>query len=468
MSDPLSAYGLENEEKSAGSLPAALRDPAGVLRRGRRWGLVALAILTLPIVGLAFLIPLQYEAASTLMLTAKAIPDQFVASTIVQTPSQQFKSIRSQVFTRKSLTAIAEAELAESPSGRTGLGDILRQLQSGIEIEETSIKASPDNESLSIRLMLAGPNPEQAASLVNRVAAALIDEHLRYRAAQSQVTLDFMRREFERSDEALREHQRKLAQFRDRYRGSLPEEQAATLSRLERLETQRGTLLLEVADLRAQRNEVGTSMSAAGAPTPGLREELETELARLLVLYTDNHPQVQSVRRRLASVDEEDADANPLLASKRDSISQRRARLDADIAARLDRLNQYDVESRMLESKLGETPEITEEFRALEREEVILQESYSQNLRKLKSAELSRSMETSQQGAQLVRIEAAAPPTSAKIPRFVFVALALVLAIGLSFAFVVLHELVHPVVIDASHLEDLTGVPLLGTIPPIA
>ena len=315
--------------------------------------------------------------------------------------------------------------------------------------------------------MLAGKQPERAASLVNRVSSALIDEYLGYRGDQSQVTLDFMRKEFERSDEALREHQRKLALFREQYRGSLPEEQTATLGRLERLETQRGSIVLEINDLREQARDSGPISVGGGSKEPSLREQLEAELAQLLVLYTEDHPQVQSVRRRLASIEDEDASQDPLLVAKRESISQRRARLDREIASRVARLNEIDAEVRELEGKLGQTSDITDDFRALEREEVILQEAYGQNLRKLKSVELSRSMETAQKGAQLVRVESAVPATSPIIPRFVFVGAAIVVAIALSAVFVVLHELIHPVVIDSKHLEDLTSAPMLGSLPPI-
>ncbi|MBK7947581.1 MAG: hypothetical protein IPK00_02285 [Deltaproteobacteria bacterium] len=467
MSESMSPYGLENDEEKGPSIPAQLRDPVGVLRRGYRWGLIALVALVVPAVLAANLVPLQFESSAALMLTAKAIPDQFVPSVIVQTPAQQFKEIRSRVFTRKGLKKIAEAEARQSGGDEQEIATIVAALRNDLLIEESAIRGAADSESLAIRLVLQGEQPERVASLVNRVSSALIDEYLAYRGDQSQVTLDFMRKEFERSDESLREHQRKLALFREQYRGSLPEEQTATIGRLERLETQRSSIALEVNDLREQVRESGSFSSDGLSKEPSMREQLEAELARLLVLYTDDHPQVQSVRRRIASLEEEDASQDPMLLAKRESISQRRARLDREIASRVARLNDIDSEVKQLESKLGQTSDITDDFRALEREEVILQEAYGQNLRKLKSVELSRSMETSQKGAQLVRVESAVPASDPIIPRFVFIAAAIVVAIALSAVFVVLHELVHPVVIDSQHLEDLTSAPMLGSLPPI-
>lgn len=466
MSESMGPLGFEEEEEGGVSIPAQLRDPVGVLRRGFRWGLVAFALLIVPAVLAAQLVPLRFESSSLLMLTAKAIPDQYVPSVIVQTPSQQFKEVRNRVFTRRRLQTIAEEEAQALGGDEDTIAEIVSALRQDLEIEETSIKGTPDNESLSIRLVLAGSDPERVAGIVNRLASALIDEYLEFRGAQSQITLDFMRREFERSDEALREHQRKLAHFREQYRGSLPEEQSATLGRLERLETQRASLVLQISDLRSQLSETGISAGGV-AHEPSLREQLESELARLLVLYTDDHPQVQSIRRRIASLEEQDPGTDPLLQAKRETAAQRRARLDREIASRIQRLNEIDLEMKQLEGKVDQTSEITEDLRALEREEVILQESYTQNLRKLKNVELSKSMESAQKGAQLVRVEAAAPAASPLIPRFVFVGLAVVAALLLSIVGVVLHELIRPVVVDSKHLEELTGAPLLGSLPTI-
>ena len=468
MSESSSPFGLDDGEEKGPSIPAQLRDPVGVLRRGYRWGLVALAALLVPAVLGADLVPLHFESSSLLMLTAKAIPDQFVPSVIVQTGSQQFKEIRSRLFTRKRLMEIAEAEVKESGKSDVSPASLVSVLRNEVQIEESATKGATDSESLAIRIVLAGQDPERVASLVNRVSNALIDEYLAYRSGQSQVTLDFMKREFERSDEALREHQRKLALFREQYRGSLPEEQTATLARLERLETQRASVVQQISDLRSQSGDADFVSSDGRSRAPSLREELEAELARLMILYTEDHPQVQSVRRRLASVEKENIEKDPLLVAKRESIAQRKARLDGEIASRLQGLNEIESEVKQLEAKLGQTSGITEDFRALEREEVILQESYGQNLRKLKSVELSRSMETSQKGAQLVRVEAAVPAASPVIPRFVFIAGALLGVSVLSLLFVVLHELVHPVVIDSEHLEQLTSAPILGSFPPIS
>ena len=140
----------------------------------------------------------------------------------------------------------------------------------------------------------------------------------------------------------------------------------------------------------------------------------------------------------------------------------------AEIDQREGRLSQINEEVTQLESKVAETSGITEEYRALERKEAVLQAAYDEYLRKFKSAELSRSMETAQQGAQLARLEAAMPPTHPVLRPIFFTVGAIVVSAALGVALTFVFEFLDPVVIDEDHLERLSSIPILGSIPPVA
>lgn len=469
MSESSPRFDLEMDEQGGG-IPAQLRDPVGVLRRGWRWSLAAFVLLIIPTVVVSRLIPLEFEAASRLMLTSKAIPDAFVRDTIVASGSEQFQTIENRVLTRENLREIVRISGAFAKERETQtLAAVIDDFGKAIQIEKSKVSSSRRRESSSsieIRVSLRGSEPKQVADLVNYITADLINEFLDYRGEQSKVTSDFMRREFERADQDLRQHQRTLAIFRERNRGSLPEEQPATIGKLERLESQRRSIILQINDARVQLNMAGAT-SSLGGTTVSPRVRMQIELNRLLGLYTDEHPQVQSLRHQIALFDEashEDPETRP---SPR-FIPDSRARLENEITARRSRLDEIDAEVTRLEIKVAQTSGITEEYRALEREEVLLQEAYTNYLRKLKSAELSQSMDLAQQGTQLIRLESARPPTQPIIPRVVFTAAALITTLAGSLLFAVLRELLNPVVIDSAHLEQITSLPSLGSIPPIA
>lgn len=463
MSDTHPGFGNETAEGAA-AIPAPLRDPIGVLKRRWRSGLIAFVVLGLIGGGASTLIPVRYEAAARMLLSSKAIPDEYVPDVIVATSSEQFQAIENEVMSRASLAKLAGSDLFAEARERESVAEIADWLARSILIEK---KAASDGRgfvrSIDIRISLVGEKPDQIAEVVNRIVDDLLVEYLAYRSEQSQVTLDFMRREYERADEALRNHQRDLAIFRDQNRGSLPEEQAATIAKLERLESQRRSTVLELNSARSQLSGLRKGAGTVSSSEPSPRERLEAELERLRALYTNEHPEVRALERRLAALDTEQVNTGQTQAN-----SSARSRIQSEIAAREARLAEINQEVGFLEEQVSKTSGITEEYRALERKEGALQDAYDEYLRKLKNAELSRSMETAQQGAQLMRLEVANPPSSPMVPAFVYTIGALVAALMLSVALVLLLEFLDPVVIDEDHLEKISSFPTLGSIPPIA
>jgi succinoglycan biosynthesis transport protein ExoP len=463
MSDSIPRFDLDMEDQGGG-LPAQLRDPVGVFKRGWRWSLIAFVLLIIPTILASRLIPLEFEATSRLMLTSKVIPDAFVADTIVASGSQQFEAVENRVLTEENLRKIVETynAFAKERETRT-MASVIDDFHDAIQIEKEPVLTRRGIESsIAIQVSLRGRESQLVADLVNSITAELINEFLDYRSEQSQVASDFMRREFETADESLRQHQRTLAVFRERYRGSLPEEQVATVGRLERLESQRRSIILQNNDARAELSMSGTTTPLEGGTVVvPPRERMQIELNRLLGIYTEEHPQIQSLRNRIAAL--EDASSNGL-----SSMSNARTRLGNEIAERRLRLDEIDAEVKRLELQVARTSEITEGYRALERKEVMLQEAYSDYHSKLKSAELSRSMEMAQQGTQLFRLKAARPPAGPIIPRVVFTAAALIVTLVGSLLVGVAREILNPVVIDSAHLEEITSLPSLGSIPRIA
>jgi succinoglycan biosynthesis transport protein ExoP len=463
MSDSIPRFDLDMEDQGGG-LPAQLRDPVGVFKRGWRWSLIAFVLLIIPTILASRLIPLEFEATSRLMLTSKVIPDAFVADTIVASGSQQFEAVENRVLTEENLRKIVETynAFAKERETRT-MASVIDDFHDAIQIEKEPVLTRRGIESsIAIQVSLRGRESQLVADLVNSITAELINEFLDYRSEQSQVASDFMRREFESADESLRQHQRTLAVFRERYRGSLPEEQVATVGRLERLESQRRSIILQNNDARAELSMSGTTTPLEGGTVVvPPRERMQIELNRLLGIYTEEHPQIQSLRNRIAALEEPSSNGPS-------SMSNGRTRLENEIAERRLRLDEIDAEVKRLELQVARTSEITEGYRALERKEVMLQEAYSDYHSKLKSAELSRSMEMAQQGTQLFRLKAARPPAGPIIPRVVFTAAALIVTLVGSLFVGVAREILNPVVIDSAHLEEITSLPSLGSIPRIA
>lgn len=451
---------LDAENKSGPMLPPVLRDPVGVLRRGKTWAILSFLLLLLPALFGAHVAPLQYEATTQLMLTAKRIPDEYVPTIILAGVSEQFQAIRGQVFTRPTLAAvIRDTGLYEEDQKKVPIDVLVEKLRNSVTIGSTASRDEHNRErSVVYRISIRDESPKIAADVVNMIASKLIDQSILYRTEQSRVTSDFMRREFEQADEALRTHQRRLVAFREKHRGSLPEEEAATISKLDRLESQRRSVILQINDVQLRQRLLQTGAGAGAAAPPDDLAALKERLAQQLALYTPEHPNIVSLKHQIEIA--EKAGKSPNSTRSREQMAR-----DSELASLRAQLASIEAEVERLDSLVTMTPKITEEFQALKREEKVLQESYSEYLRKLKSAELSRSMENAQKGASLTRIEEAIAPRSPVIPRLLFYIVAVVAAVGFGLVMALLHELIKPVVVDEDHMASVSELPILGSIP---
>ena len=438
-----------------------LRDPIGVLRRGWKWGVVAAVIVGAVALTLAQMVPLKYEASGSLLMAEKRIPDRYVPSTIKGQMGEQLEKIKGEITTRRVLSEIIrESGLYADEHETTSMNALTARLRQELQIE---YRAADRATSTIVRVALQGEEPEVVAAAVNEVSARLIDANVAYRSEQARLTSAFMRREFERADAALRAHQRKLAEFRDEHRGSLPEQQEATIARLERLELQRRSLILQINELRNRISIAEAKGSLVVDDEGGTLAALREQLIQAKSLYTDEHPTLISLRRRIRDLEAAGgASGSDTVGAARRSGSRR----ELDLASM--RLSEIDAEVLRLEALVEKTSDITEEYRAMSREEEILNENYTEYLRKLKDSELSQSLENSQQGARLSRIEAAIPPRAPVMPRWQFNAVAIVLALAAGIGLGVLRDFLFPVVIDDADLAHLTGAPTLGTIPKAA
>jgi succinoglycan biosynthesis transport protein ExoP len=467
MSNETNDYAdFRDEEESAG-LPPQLRDPIGVLQRQYRWILVTLVLTLIVVAAATIFFPLRYESKATVLLTAKSIPDEFVPTTIMTNIIEQFDAIRSEVFSRDHLSEIIQETGVYAKERKIHTrSELVERLKRDLTVEPLGPGGPRSRQSLNsiaFKLSMTGKNPQILADVVNTTIAHLIDENVEYRSRQASLTTDFMQREYERADVALRDHQRKLGEFRELHRGALPEERTTAISTLDRLEEQRRSAILRFNDFQARLEHVDARPQVMSAD-----ENLQSLRARLRnakTLYTDDHPRVRSLERQVQAMDSgRDAEATTYDVGLRDE----RAKIQEGATTEKMRLSQIDQEVARLEALLAQTPQIAEEYAALIRLEQILEENYVEYLRKVKSAELALSLESAQQGAQLKRIDSAVVPTAPIIARWQIAGAGFVAALGLSLLVAIARELLNPVIIDEQHLEETLSIPLLGSIAKIA
>ena len=453
----------QDDSLEAGGLPDFLRDPIGLVRRRWRWmllGGVASAVLLTGVVLL--LVKPGYLATATVLVNSQDIPEEFVQSTVEEDSFEQINALVGAVLARDRLADLVERhDLYPTLRGQVDFVELLAAFRENVTIEEQmGIGRQARNVTSKLfTVAFRADDPETAALVANELADALTAESIRIRQEKATLTTEFLRKQMEEIELELREQESRVTEFKQEYRGELPSELESNLRKLERLQAQRQSLALQIAEAETRLATLAGDQLPAGSPESRLAD-LRQRHAEELAVHTEEHPNVVSLKRQLAAVEAELASGGSagfnLAASTDRTIRELRVQLAAT-----------EAEIGALDAQVGLTPARQEELAALEQKVEVLRTNYLDFLHKVQEAELAESLETAQKGEHVSVLDRAAVPTAPERSRRKFLALALVLAVAGGFGVGLLLEIVDPVLFSASQLEQRYDLPVLGSVPRI-
>jgi succinoglycan biosynthesis transport protein ExoP len=308
-------------------------------------------------------------------------------------------------------------------------------------------------------------DPEKAAQVANAVASSFVEVNLARRTEQAHRTTTFLKEELARDEAALREHTRRLNEFRRDHRGQLPSDLNPHIAKLEALSTRRDSLVTQIA---TKENRIAQLLSeSTETENETLLDDARAELARESAVHTDEHPNVRSLRRRVARLEELVAQERSQGATPSETTTRLTTSEELELRLIKKQLASTDDRIAELNQQIEKMPAVGEDAAALEEQVQQLREDYLKSLRKVEDAELAESLEAAEQGAQISVLDRAHAPSKPERTRVklavVGVAGALALGIGLG----LLLELLDPVVVDAEHLARLSSHPVLGSVPRV-
>jgi uncharacterized protein involved in exopolysaccharide biosynthesis len=452
----------EFEDLESGGLPQFLWDPVGVVRRRWRWMLAVLVLGILASTVSGVLMKPRYRAGATVMIATQEMPEEFVRSTVRGDPFERINAMVAEVLARPNLfRLIEENDLYPELRQTLPMAELVQRMRGDINIEvERGLGSLVRFETARLLVIeFESDDPATAATIANRLASLLVEEGIRLRSHQAALATDFMSRELERSEGELREHDRKITEFRQRYRGELPADLEPSLRALTRLQEQRASFALQIAETESRM----ASISTIGNDTPDTRlQQLRSELAEQLVGHTEKHPDVIALRRQIEQLEQEIAtggaptEASPsgLLSSGRRTIEELRRQRAAG-----------EVRIRELEERVARIPERQEIIDALEGKKVVLQATYTGFLRKVQEAGLAQSLEQAQQGARISFLERAEPPLMPIRQRWKVVGVGVLASLVAGFAVGLLFEVVDPVLLLPTDARFVDDIPILGSVP---
>ena len=479
------------------------------LIRGRWFLIVPLCIsLTLGL-GMTLTANKTYEASTMILVQPQRVPTSYIRSVVSSDINQRISTISQQVLSRSNLEQIIDQfGLFEDSTGMYQ-EEKISGLRKRIKVRTERARQGAESFSISF----TGSEPQRVMRIANTLASYFMDENLKVREAQAIGTSEFLDSELDKTKKRLEEKEQKLAAFRAKYLGGLPEELDTNLRTLDRMQEQakdKATLLREVNNSISQLDSQISSMAASGGPGMGgddflnfgvdeFEEEDDSELQAvqekyetLLLRYTEKHPDVKKLKRIIeklkedleAAKEEDESSAGSeediLPDVSEDSLPDMGwdpvAPLKAQRAQLVVEANNIQAEVSAIQEKMKiyqqrveDTPKRELELQSLKRDYGNIQDIYNSLLDRKLEAELSVNMEKKQKGEQFRILDYARLPEKPISPNVKMMFLLSVAGgLGLGGGVLFLKELLSFSVIRRDdQIETELGLPILASIPPL-
>lgn len=474
-----------------------LSDLARSVWRRRVWFLAPLLIGIAGAIAALQVLPRTYRAVTTVLVEPQKVPADYVKPTVTTSIEERLRTIEPQIKNRDNLERIIrEMGLYPELRGEATMDRLVAKMR-----DDLTVRLQGD----TFLIYFIERDPVKAARTANRVAELFIDSNLTLRENQAQGTSSFLESELEKTKSRLELQEAKIAEFKRRNMGNLPEQRDTNLRGVEQLqtkleinmdaldkaETRRLLLQTQLAEMRNQPSTAsrqgGFLPGAPAAAAPPTRlEQLQAQLAELRARYTDRHPDVirtQAEIAQLEAIERRQATAPKAAAATASAATDTE---DDDAPVRLDpmlkaNLTSVDLEIRSLKSererilsdiartqgRLETVPTVEQELLSLTRDYDNIKNSYDSLLDKRLNARLYENLEKSQQGERFTILERANPPSVPYGPNKLLVLGLGLIAGGLGgLLAAMLRERSDPTYLDAQSLQEaFPGLPLLATIP---
>ena len=470
-----------------------LQDYTTILKR--RWWIIAIPAIIFPIIGygITFFVPPEYLSQTLVLVEQQKVPESYVKAVVTEDLSGRLASMKEQITSRSRLQPIIERFNLFANSGLS-MDDRIDRTRKNIGIAPIQSEIARTNGLPGFFISFKASDPRTAQLVCGEIQSLFVSENLSDRAASAAGTTDFLKGQLADAKAKLDEQDAKLRKFQQTYVGKLPGAESSNINMLTTLNTQldaatQGLARMEQdksyaeSILALQIQNQGTQTSEHGGSAPQAQQaELQQLLAQeadLTSRYTDDYPDVLTVKRKIRELRQKIAEtpatatataAPPPTPKSTDSlgVQQLRAQLramDQGITQKKRDQGAIQAQLHLYQERVASSPEVEEEYKAVTRDNQTAQAFYDDLLNKIQTATMAANLEKRQQGEQFrVMDEPNLPesPSSPKRPVYIMGGLAAGLFLGLLIVGTL--EYLDTAVRSERDIWAFTKLPTLGVI----
>jgi polysaccharide biosynthesis transport protein len=408
---------------------------------------------------------------------------------------------------------IQSLDLYPRERSRTPISDIVEKMKKNISIGNVLSYTGNSNPNSRVvpafQIVFSYTDRYKAQSVVSELTAKFIDQNIRDRAVSSQGTTGLLRDQWDAAKKEMEMYETKLADFRTRHEGTLPDEVQSNLQQLNALQTRlmnlnsaisrvsQDKLMLE-GQLRILKDQAVTlkdpvvqdqSLPKSEKVLEAEREvnAFERQLSMLREHYKDTYPGIQRTigmlntakKKRDEAVKEDETrkpevrQGNPMIQREQRDLDASAKRVQSQIEAKDLEAEEYRKEMaqasaslKVYEGRLGGIPLSEKEYAELIRDRDLARSKFLDLDSKMTRSNMADEMEKRKFGESLDILDSASLPQTPTEPKRPFIiAVGMGVGLFLGFALAGAREMKDTSLKNLKDVRAYTQLPILGSVP---
>jgi succinoglycan biosynthesis transport protein ExoP len=491
-----------------------------MLKRRKWFIFLPMITMTVAIGYVVYKLPSVYESKTLLTIKPPTISDKVVQSLSDEDLSQRLQTINQEVLSRSSLEPmITKYDLfkLERNSGMD-MALIIDKMRKNIVVEPEKT----DNEKLAaFRISYRDRDPNATRNVTAELAAKYVNAQVLYSTQNAETTRDFLQDELNNAKNELDTKEKERLNVMMQNVETLPESAQGLIAQLDGLRKREDSIVKEKETLSMEKGRLNDQIASNNrqmrvydeygeketkdvaqqaaqiedmpvyAELVKKRAELYAQLDKLLKVFKEKHPDVQSKKDEITRVNDEienlrkNTDKRVQVASQSSSrraelqkknlelenqrIQSQTGQIEQQIQLKDQELQQNAGQIGILESKINTIPNVKVALEGINAQYQTAKQKYDDLSKKINDASLKVNVESRAQGETIRVQDAANLPESPVAPKRALLT-GLGAAIGLAIGLFLAAAFELPRIFKIQNIEDAkhyTGLPVLASVPPL-
>jgi polysaccharide chain length determinant protein (PEP-CTERM system associated) len=432
-------------------------------------------------------LPNQYRAEATVNVDTSSIIKPLLEGLSVEADADQELAVMTRFLLSRDnlLSVMHEAGMDLDTDTPAKKEVMLRNLARSIDLKMDVSKWGPTVYEIACQ----SASPERAYQVVTSLLNTLVEDTLKSSRSETKEAEAFLDEQIKDYEQRLNAAEQRLADFKKKNIDLMPDEKGGYYSRVQSAQQEIEDIKFQIREAQQRYTELHKQVSGESPllgndkysqATANTLRRYKEQLADLLTQYTNEHPDVQALRAKIADLEAgrtrgvvENADG--VAGDMSDNIKQfnpvyqelkvQESKAKISIGLLQIKLAEKQKTLETLKASIDTMPQVEAELSRLNRDYNVTKERYLSLVQRRESARLSQKVGNSNSGVTFRVIEKPRVPIFPSAPnRPLFLAAVLGLSLAAGFGWCLLMFLLFPTFVDVKQLRKMIDLPVLGSI----